>query len=133
MKEVLQKVIANWLLWLIFGLVFVVYYIVKHDLSPTEIIPPRELEKFLPYDILAFQLLAAVVLFALFSFATHKSKSDSDISRGKKFMDISLAEFSGILFNFGSLSFAIAFMAQNWLIAVGTVVSYVIGVLVHPK
>ena len=133
MKEVLQKLLANWMLWLIFVLVYVAYYVVKHDLSPTEIIPRSVFEQFLPYDILIFQLVAAALLFTLFSFVTHKSKNENDISRGKKFMDISLAEFSGILFNFGSISFAIAFMAQNWVVAIGTVVSYIIGILVHPK
>ncbi len=48
-------------------------------------------------------------------------------------MDIALAECSGILFNFGSLVLVITITTQEWIYLIATIVTYSLGVLIHPK
>jgi len=133
MQEALKKLVANFLLWLIFILSFVVYYAIKNDLGINGVIPNSELYKYLNYEVLFIQIISAFILFGLFSLVTHKSKTKKDISNGKHFMDLALSEWASVLFNFGSLCLSVSALTQNWWLLIVVMILYGFGLLVYPK
>ncbi|MCL1096228.1 hypothetical protein [Shewanella kaireitica] len=130
---VFYKLVANIMLWVIFMVVFLGLYIFKHNLSPSENIPANEVYGLINWTTFWVLVISSFILFTIFSFATHKSDKTDEVERGKKFMDIALAECSGVLFNFGSLVAAVTIFTNNWLYLFVTAITYFIGVFLHPK
>lgn len=127
------KLLANIMLWAIFMIMFLLYYILKHDLKPTQNVPLTDIYGLINWSSFFILTVSSIILFSIFSFATHKSNKEHDKVNGAKYMDIALAECSGVLFNFGSLVLVITIFTQEWIYLIATIVTYLLGVLIHPK
>ncbi|BCS50630.1 hypothetical protein JUNP479_3410 [Aeromonas jandaei] len=128
-----RKLFANIMLWVIFMMTFLLYYILKHDLTPTQNVPLTDIYGLINWSSFFILTISSIILFTIFSFVTHKSNKEHDKINGAKYMDIALVECSGVLFNFGSLVLVITIITQEWMYIIATIVTYLLGVLIHPK
>ncbi|WP_323071666.1 hypothetical protein, partial [Aeromonas jandaei] len=96
-------------------------------------VPQTDIYELINWSSFFILTISSFILFTIFSFAAHKSDKEHDKVSGAKYMDIALAECSGILFNFGSLVLVITITTQEWIYLIATIVTYSLGVLIHPK
>jgi divalent metal cation (Fe/Co/Zn/Cd) transporter len=118
---------------MVFVIVYFGYYIVSHDLKNGENIPKVEVYGLINWGVFISLLVAAFIVFGMFSMVKHKSRTKKSAERSHVILDNVLAEFSGVFFNFGSLIGAITLFTNDWWYFAVTATLYLVGFLLHPS
>ena len=133
MKDALQKLLANIMLWFFFIIFFTLFYFIKNDLDWHGVMPQSEFVELISYKAIVIQLISAFVLFGGFALITHKATKEKDIKSGKSFMDVALAEWSSILFNFGSINLSVGLIIKDYISPLIAIACYLFGIYIFPK
>lgn len=129
----IYRILTNALLWVCFGGVAIGINAAITNASVTTPVPPEIVTHFIDLKLYLIQLIASILLFALFALVTHKAEDEAEFNRGRYFIGLVFEEWAAVVINFGSLLFIAGFIAHMPVYWLGTIVNYVLGHYLLPK
>lgn len=127
MNLAFKKLVLNIFLWLVFVIVANAYYAIQNDLGLYDPIPYTHLYKYIDYKFLSLITFTAFFLACIFSIRTHKLADPKKINNSRQQTELALNELSGILYNIGSMTFAVGISVPDWNLAAFSLLPWGVG------